>query len=56
MGHVGAGPGRQIAAARARDVAGFVRTTANARRLSRQINATASALGLSKASCEQVFG
>jgi hypothetical protein len=47
----------QIAAARARDVAGFARTTATARRLSRQINATASALGLARASsCEQVFG
>jgi hypothetical protein len=48
---------RQITAAQARDVAGFVRTATIAQQLSRQINAAGSALGLSKASsCEQVFG
>ncbi len=47
----------QIAAARARDVAGFASAAAIAQRLSSQINAAGSAAGLSRApSCEQVFG
>jgi hypothetical protein len=47
----------QITAARTRDVSGFARTAVTARQLSSQINAAASAIGLSKASsCEQVFG